>query len=471
VRTPALLLALVIAASSCSTRKGPVASTAPAGGGLGSQVETFEHAWKRIGETYPYPDMKGLDWQGVHDELLPRARKARTRADLRPVLEDLLSRLGESHFVLLPAEAMEHAPLAAAATVAAVPAAGAPAAGSAKAPKAAAPAAGPGDLGLDVRPSGDDFLVTRVRPGGPAEAAGVKPGWLLASVNGHDLTGVLHALRASVKDGRAAALQGWIEAMGRLGGEEGSVARLGLVHGGGGSTTVEIVRSQPPGVATRLGNLPELHAQVEQRMLPGSIGYVRFNIFLIPVATPFSEAVRGFIDAGARGVVVDVRGNPGGIGAMVMGMAGHFIAEEGKVLGAMTTRQAELKFVATPRAPSQIFHGPLAVLVDETSMSTSEIFAAGLQENGRARVFGTRTAGMALPSVVEKLPNGDRMQFVFADLRGPSGKRIEGAGVEPDVVVAPDRAALLAGHDAVLDAAVGWIESQADMIPAPEVAP
>jgi carboxyl-terminal processing protease len=58
------------------------------------------------------------------------------------------------------------------------------------------------------------------------------------------------------------------------------------------------------------------------------------------------------------------------------------------------------------------------------------------------------------------LPNGDRLQFVIADMRGPHGDRIEGAGVEPDVLVPLDRDALLAGRDPALDAAVEWIRAQ-----------
>jgi carboxyl-terminal processing protease len=166
------------------------------------------------------------------------------------------------------------------------------------------------------------------------------------------------------------------------------------------------------------------------------------------------------VSRGAKGVVVDLRGNPGGIGGMVMGLAGHFIGEHAS-LGTMTTRDSELSFVANPRGKSQLFTGPLAVLVDGMSISTSELFAAGLQGNGRARVFGQTTAGMALPSIVEKLPDGDRLQFAVADLRGPNGARIEGKGVVPDVIVEPTRAQLLEGRDPVLDAAVDWIANGA----------
>src|SRR5262249_32758119 len=135
-----------------------------------------------------------------------------------------------------------------------------------------------------------------------------------------------------------------------------------------------------------------------------------------------------------------------------------FINKPNQRLGTLTTRQGELKFVINPRLPS--FGKPLAVLVDGTSASTSEIFAGGLQALGRARIFGTRTAGAALPSLIDQLPNGDAFQPPTANYVSEGGRTLEGNGVIPDVEVSPTREGLLAGHDAVLEAAVKWIGAQ-----------
>src|SRR5207244_2459374 len=96
--------------------------------------------------------------------------------------------------------------------------------------------------------------------------------------------------------------------------------------------------------------------------------------------TSFGDAVAS---AGAKaGFIVDLRGNPGGLGIMATGMAGWFIDKPNQQLGVMQTRQGgPLKFVVNPRAPA--YRGPLAVLVDGMSASTSEIFAGGLQALGR----------------------------------------------------------------------------------------
>jgi len=114
--------------------------------------------------------------------------------------------------------------------------------------------------------------------------------------------------------------------------------------------------------------------------------------------------------------------------------------------------------VVNPRFPS--YRGKVAILVDGSSASTSEIFTGGMQDLKRARVFGARTAGAALPSFIERLPNGDGFQCATADYVSESGKRLEGAGVIPDVEAAPTRELLLAGKDAALDAALNWIHSK-----------
>ena len=104
---------------------------------------------------------------------------------------------------------------------------------------------------------------------------------------------------------------------------------------------------------------------------------------------------------------------------------------------------------------------PLAILVDQTSYSASEIFAAGMQAIGRARVFGQKTPGGALPAMLRELPSGDVLEYAIGDFVTATGQRIEGYGVVPDQVVSPSRAALAAGRDEVLDAAVEWAAARA----------
>ena len=102
----------------------------------------------------------------------------------------------------------------------------------------------------------------------------------------------------------------------------------------------------------------------------------------------------------------------------------------------------------------------MAILADGLSASAAEFFAGGLQDLERACIVGSRTAGAALPSMVEKLPNGDGFQYVFANYVSAGGEVLEGAGVRPDIEVKPTRAALLDGRDLMLEAAIAWIREQ-----------
>lgn len=408
------------------------------------QLQTFDHAWQRIDETYPYADFRGLDWNAVRAELRPKAQRCDTAAQLRPILRAMLARLGESHFQVLPGLEPDLAEPA-------MP----PEEEAGPAPD------GHGDLGMDVRAIGREFVVVRVDPGSPAEQAGIATGWTVVAVGDTHSSDVMRRA-AEARDQHLASYLGWATMTAAMRGAPGSEVVVQVKGADPQLRTLALTRRDPPGETVKLGNLPDLVAEFEKRTLPGDVGYIRFSMFMTTVAVPFTDAMRGFVKDRAKGVIIDLRGNPGGVGGLVMGMAGHFVHEQGKSLGMMKTREAELNFVANPRGPGAEFTGPVAILVDSLSLSTSEIFAAGMQQLGRARVFGTRTGGMALPSVIESLPNGDRLQFAIADLTAPGGRRIEGVGVAPDVEVELRKDDLLAGHDAVLDAARAWVLQQAE---------
>ena len=125
----------------------------------------------------------------------------------------------------------------------------------------------------------------------------------------------------------------------------------------------------------------------------------------------------------------------------------------------LTGQTAVVNFAVFPQ--SNPYLGPVVILADGGSASTSEIFAGGLQELGRAVVVGERTAGAALPSYFQRLPTGALFQYAIADFTTPKGVLIEGRGVAPDVEVKMNRRALLDGHDPQLDAAIEEIMKRA----------
>jgi carboxyl-terminal processing protease len=243
----------------------------------------------------------------------------------------------------------------------------------------------------------------------------------------------------------------------RLAGE--APVQVEFLDGDGKQAAKLLAQGQPKGDRVQFGFLNPMQVWFNSsRVGDGNIGYAAFNAFLDGqrLMTWFGDTVQSCEKC--EGFIVDLRGNPGGIGVMAMGMAGWFIARPDQNLGTLYMRDTTLKFVVNPRVTT--YAGPLAILVDGASASTSEIMAQGLKDLGRARIFGTRTAAAALPSVFEKLPDGDGFQYAIANYISGGGQPLEGLGVTLDVETPLTREALLAGKDPALDAAVAWIESK-----------
>lgn len=415
--------------------------TGPDGAAAPLPEEVFDYAWQLIHDHHYDPDFGGVDWLAVREELRPLAAAARSPEELRDVIRRMLGRLDGSHFALLPAGI---GPLDGIGVDDAEP--------------------GTGDVGLALRLLEHGVVVTRVDAESAAADAGVAPGWLVHAIGSHPVDAWLAGID-TLRDPRAADVARYhavLAMAAHLAGPPGTEVPVVFEDAAGERIELRLER-RPAGVVTRLGNLPPLRAELrhERREYDGaSIGVIRFNVWVPALAAEFDRAVDELRDA--NGIVIDLRGNPGGIAAMVVGIAGHFL-DEPLPLGTIVNRDAMLQFTANPRRvnPDGIavrpYSGPLAILVDPLAASTSEIFAAALQSLGRARIFGERTAGQALPSVMSRLPNGDVLQHAVADFTLADGSRIEGRGVIPDEAVAPARAELLEGRDPALEAAMEWI--------------
>ena len=396
-------------------------------------IESFEHVWTTVRDKHWQAKPGGLDWQAVHDELRPKIEKADSMDAARAVMSDMLGRLHQTHFGIVPAEVYSDE----------------------------GESHGRGDIttGMDVRVVGAQALVTSVEPGSSAAAQGVKRGWQILKIGDADLEPIVKKLNETYKDSTLREIVSRGSMLSRLQGNPGESTSIVFLDGGDQRVTKSITHAKPRGTLTQFGYLYPMHVWFESSQLGGSIGYVRFNIFLDPprIMNLFAEAVQSCKKC--DGVVIDLRGNPGGLGAMAMGMAGWFIDEKDRRLGTLYMRNTTIKFVVNPRVNT--FAGPVAILVDGASASTSEILAGGMKDLGRARIFGTHTAAAALPSVFEKLPNGDGFQYAIANYISEGGKPLEGLGVTPDVATPLTRQALLDGKDPALDAAVAWIKGRA----------
>lgn len=400
--------------------------------------ETFDAVWTIVRDSHFDPTFDRARWDRVGEELRPKAVAAKTPGELRAVLADMLGRLGLSHFAVIP--------------------------GSADAPGKS------GDIGaqpgFDVRLIDRQLLVTSVEADSRAFAEGVRPGWIVESIGGTPVASLLGGI-ASTAPPRIAQVEAWRLAITRLRGPWNSSVDVTFVDGAGATVTKTIERRPERGEAVTVGSLPTMFVRVTSALADtpagAKAGVIGFNVWMTAVDREFQAAIDRF--RSADGIVIDLRGNPGGLAAMIMGLSGHFMSER-LTLGVMTTKQATLplKFNANPRLVNaagqrvEPYQGPVAILVDGLTGSASECFSGGMQSLGRARVFGQTTMGQALPALFDKLPNGDVLIHAWGDFVTGTGVRIEGRGVVPDEPVAVTRASLLAGRDAPLDAALAWVD-------------
>ena len=394
-------------------------------------IASFEKVWTTVRDTHWDPKLGGIDWQAAHDDFRPAVERAANMTEARAAMTGMLARLHQTHFGIIPGDVYD-----------VVDGEG---------------GGGEGGPGVDVRVVNGQALVVSVDADSPASKAGVQRGWQILQIDGKDVAGPIESVTRTYQHSTLRDLMLARAIASRLGGSSDGKVRVRFLDGAGKTTDLSLAEAPPRGVRTKFGLLPTQYVWFDSRKMDGNTGYFAFNMFLDParLMPAFEDAMKRF--AHADGVIVDVRGNPGGIGIMAMGLAGWFLDKPGQQLGTMHTREAALNFIVNPRTPN--FRGKLAILVDGSSASTSEIFAGGMQDLKRARIFGTRTAGAALPSFIEKLPNGDGFQCATANYISEGGKALEGIGVIPDVEAPPTRALLLEGRDAALDAAIHWIHT------------
>jgi carboxyl-terminal processing protease len=196
-------------------------------------------------------------------------------------------------------------------------------------------------------------------------------------------------------------------------------------------------------------------ASVRSRMLEPGYGYIRIAAFQADTAADFERNLAKLQEqSGGKlgGLVLDLRSNPGGLLTSAVQIADDLL-ETGKIVstrGRIAISDAE--FGATP---GDLMHGaPVVVLVDAGSASASEVLAGALHDNERARVVGSRTFGKGSVQTLLPLDNGDSVKLTTARYFTPSGKSIQARGIEPDVVLKPDKAATIAGDSPYAEAAL-----------------
>ena len=390
--------------------------------------QSFEKVWMTVNEKHFDPTFGGVDWRRMREVYEPKAMAAKSDAEFHAVLNQMLGELKLSHFNVIPRTA----------SLETVQASG-------------------GTIGAELKMIDGRAVVNRIAKDSTAEKANLKTGLIIEKIDGKTVAELLAPIEKVLteRNENERIIQLYRERIleGFLGGKPESLVKIETTDGSGKTVVFDIKRyATTSEMSEAMGNFPPQEVVFESKLLNGDIGYIRFNMWTIPQMAKIRQAVRDF--SGAKGIVFDLRGNPGGVGGMAPGVAG-FLVNEKTSLGSMTSRTTEQKFIVYPQ--TNPFNGKVVILTDYGSASTSEVFAAGMQEIGRALVVGETTSGGVLPSLFDTLPTGAIFQYAISDYKSPKNILIEKRGVVPDVEIKQTQKALLEKRDLPLEEAVKQI--------------
>ncbi|MFO7567805.1 MAG: S41 family peptidase [Enhygromyxa sp.] len=412
----------------------------------GPHVAAFEYVWRTIAEKHYDPTLACLDWVALREHYGKQVAEAGTDAAAAyAAINEMLGLLEQSHL---------HASAPSGATVPA---------------REGGPATVPIVVRwLQVERGADRRAVVVVDEAVDGHSSGLPRGAIVTRIAGESVDEIAEQAAAAVRErgGRASEAAFMVaRAVGAM-----------LSCPAGGNKTIEFLdpgkddaRAElevacllPEGERMSLGNLRDLPTVVKSSLIgeQPAIGYLAFNFWMLPMAPQIEAGLAGLRERGMAGLVIDLRGNPGGVGSMSIPIA-RMLVSEGASLGRLQMREFNQEFKVAPNPDA--FAGPLAILVDEGTASTSEIFALGMRDIGRVTIVGAGpSAGMALPSMIEELPDGGMIQYVVGDYRSGKGTVAEGEGVVPELMVVETRTDYAAGRDPVLDAAVEHLRGKLD---------
>ena len=259
-------------------------------------------------------------------------------------------------------------------------------------------------VGASVTEVDGQFIVLGPLPGSPAFDAGLMPGDILVSVDGRSIEGF-------TLDETVALIRG----------PKGTEVVLGVSRAGI-SRPVEI-----PIVRDTI-SVSSVHSQV----LPGGFGYIRLSSFDAESGADLRSAIADLRGLDARGLVLDLRNNGGGLVTAAVSVVSEFV-EEGEVIRWVDANGNETVEHVTGEGTA--YDLPLVVLVNGFSASASEVVSGALQDHGRARIVGTRTFGKGAVNLLRDLESGAGLNLTIARWLTPDGRTIEGEGIGPDVRV------------------------------------
>ena len=255
-------------------------------------------------------------------------------------------------------------------------------------------------IGAQVAIRDEQLTIIAPIANSPAAAAGIRAGDVVLEI-----------------DGQSTAEMSLAEAVLNIRGPKETSVRLLILHQDESEPEeIEIVRAKI--------ELPSVHFEMKE-----DIAYVNITHFSGRTSEELSTALESMTREEVRGIILDLRSNPGGILEIVVDVTSYFLPE-GVVVSVVDNRKEHTTIEVNPK--EMITDLPVVVLVDNFSASGSEVLAGALQDHGRATIAGSQTFGKGSVNVLQKLKDGSGLYITTARWLTPNGRLIEGEGIKPD---------------------------------------
>ena len=386
---------------------------------LKDRKEVFEKVWKEIHDHYYDASYNGVDWNEVHQRYEPLVEATTNDLEFYPLMNQMTGELHDAHTRFNSPQQWKNFRRQQGVTV-----------------------------GFSVDDVDGKTAVTSVIPGTDAARQGIEPGMVVLRVDDTPVAERIAEIERKRQPSSSERATRWFIYNRVFAGPPDSAVKVALQRADGSVLEVSVRRqiySEAPEVTTHV--------------LPSGNVYIRFDGFQHPITKEFRQALQKFRDA--PGLIVDLRRNGGGDLAVLLPIAGYFYGKKtlfakdstrtGKPLSSYVGLFKLPLQLYVGRPGEQIYSGPVVILVNAHSASSSEVFAAGMQDTLRAKVIGSQSCGCVLGIAKPRVMKGGSVLEMSEVLWfSPKGRKLEGTGIIPDKIVVPSVADLQRRRDPVL---------------------